>query len=87
MNWKGVGGNSRRLIEVLPQNLPGGTEENHEKPQSWYPVSQLTFELSTSQIEYWNIITIPTFSTAVISFNNINSCFFFVTGNSMFSVR
>jgi hypothetical protein len=65
MDWKGVGGNSRRLIEVLAQNLPGGIEEIHEKPQSGYPISELRSELSTSQIEDWYIIAMPTSSDGV----------------------
>jgi hypothetical protein len=32
-------------------NLPGGTEEIHDKPQSGYPVSRSRFEPITSQIQ------------------------------------
>lgn len=38
MNWKGSG---------LSRNLPGGTQENHERPQSGYPVSWPRFEPRT----------------------------------------
>jgi hypothetical protein len=31
---KDLEGTNRGLIKVLSQHLPGGTEENHEKPQS-----------------------------------------------------
>jgi hypothetical protein len=34
------------LIKTLPQNLPGGTEETHEKSQSWQPVSRPGFKPS-----------------------------------------
>jgi hypothetical protein len=30
--------------EALPQHLPGGTVENHDKPQTGYPVSGPIFE-------------------------------------------
>jgi hypothetical protein len=31
--WKGFGRRHHGIIEALPQNLPGGTEENHKKSQ------------------------------------------------------
>jgi hypothetical protein len=34
MNWKGLYGSNRGLIDVLSQHLPGGTEENHRNPQA-----------------------------------------------------
>jgi hypothetical protein len=33
-NGKDLEGTSHNLIKVLSQYFPGGTEENHEKPQS-----------------------------------------------------
>jgi hypothetical protein len=41
----------RRLIEVLSQNLPGGTEENYERPHSGYPMSLPRLEPSTYRIQ------------------------------------
>jgi hypothetical protein len=38
------------LLQVLSQHLPGGSEENHEKPQSAYSVSGSRFESGTSPI-------------------------------------
>jgi hypothetical protein len=35
---------------VLSRNLPGGTKENHENPQSAHPVSGPRFEPGTSLI-------------------------------------
>jgi hypothetical protein len=40
-------GNENGLINVLPRNLPGGTEENHEKPHSGKLVSQSILEPRT----------------------------------------
>jgi hypothetical protein len=28
------------LLKVLFRHLPGGTEENYDKPQAWYRVSE-----------------------------------------------
>jgi hypothetical protein len=39
-------GDSRRIIEVLSWNLPGGTGRSHGKPQSRYTVSRPRFETS-----------------------------------------
>jgi hypothetical protein len=36
--------------KTLFQDLPGGTEEHHIKPQSGEPVSQLTFAFGSFQI-------------------------------------
>jgi hypothetical protein len=37
-------------FKLLFRYLPGGTEENYEKPQSKYPVSGPRFEPVTSQL-------------------------------------
>jgi hypothetical protein len=40
INWKGFG--RKRTwpnFKVLSQHSPGGTKENHKKPQSGYPVT------------------------------------------------
>jgi hypothetical protein len=42
---------SRDVIEVLSRHLPGGTEENHENPQSKYLIFRPRFKLITSQIQ------------------------------------
>jgi hypothetical protein len=51
MNCKGYG---RKWpwpnFKALLQNLPGGTEENHETPQSGWPACRPRFEPGTSQI-------------------------------------
>jgi hypothetical protein len=40
MNWKGFGRKwSWPNFKVLSQRLPGGTEGNHGKPHSGYPVA------------------------------------------------
>jgi hypothetical protein len=52
MNWKG---SSCGLILILSQYMPGGIEENHEKPQPGFLV--LKSQLDTSQIEARNITT------------------------------
>jgi hypothetical protein len=44
-DFEGIG---HGLIEVLPQQLTRGTEENHEIRRSGFPVSQQSFEPSTS---------------------------------------
>jgi hypothetical protein len=44
-------GNCRGLIEVPFRNCPGGTEENHENPQSEEPVFQTRFERSNSRMQ------------------------------------
>jgi hypothetical protein len=44
-------GNCRDLIEILFRNLPGGTEENNSRPQSWYPVPLAEIRTSTSRIQ------------------------------------
>jgi hypothetical protein len=49
-NWKGRG-RGYGLIEVISRHLLGGAEENDEKPQSGYQVSQPRFETSTSRIQ------------------------------------
>jgi hypothetical protein len=36
---KDLEGSNHSLIEVVPKNLSGETEVNHEKPQSGEPVS------------------------------------------------
>lgn len=41
-------GSGRVLIEILSLTLPGGTEENHEKPRGFL-ISWARFELSTSE--------------------------------------
>jgi hypothetical protein len=41
---KDLKGSSCHLIRVLSWHMSGGAEENHEKPQSGYPVSQLRLE-------------------------------------------
>jgi hypothetical protein len=38
------------VVKVLSQHLPGGTEENHEKPQYEELVSRPRFEHGTSRI-------------------------------------
>jgi hypothetical protein len=43
-------GSSHGLLEVLYQNLPKGTGENHENLQSGLPFSFLRFKMSTSKI-------------------------------------
>jgi hypothetical protein len=51
MNWKGFG--RKQLwsnFKVLSWHSPGGTEKNHEKPQSGEPVSGPRFEPRTSKI-------------------------------------
>lgn len=45
---EGIG--RRGLIEVLPQHLIGGTEENHEKPQSGDAVYRLRSGPGTSRM-------------------------------------
>jgi hypothetical protein len=44
MNWKGFG---RKWLcpnfKVLSRHSPGGTEDNHENPQSKYPVTRAEF--------------------------------------------
>jgi hypothetical protein len=40
-----VKGNGRALLKFLSQKLPGGTHENHGKPQSEQPVSGPIIEL------------------------------------------
>jgi hypothetical protein len=47
---KGFGGIGHGLFEVVTQNFHGGTEGNHEKPQSGKQVSLPRFETSNSQI-------------------------------------
>jgi hypothetical protein len=47
MDWEGSG---HDLFEVLPQNLPEGIKEKHEKPIGML-VSQLLFKLSTSRVQ------------------------------------
>lgn len=42
---------SRDLMGVLPRELSGGNEENHEKHYSVYVVSQSRFEMSTSRAQ------------------------------------
>jgi len=37
-------------FEILPQLMPGRTEENPEKPPPGHPVSEARFELSISRI-------------------------------------
>jgi Uma2 family endonuclease len=41
-------------FEVLSQNLPGWTEENHEDPQLVQSLLQLRFECGTSEIQTRN---------------------------------
>lgn len=50
INLKDLEGIGHGLIEVLPQKLAGGTEENHEIRQSEFPVSQPSFETNTSGV-------------------------------------
>jgi hypothetical protein len=38
-------------FNVILQNLPGATEENHENSESEYSVTRLVFEPGTSQIQ------------------------------------
>jgi hypothetical protein len=38
---KGLDVNCRGVLQDLSQNLPGGSEEEHENPQSKYLVSRL----------------------------------------------
>jgi hypothetical protein len=40
-----LGGSSHCLIEVLLKHLLGGTEESHEKPQSWPKLKPHTFQM------------------------------------------
>jgi hypothetical protein len=40
--------NSHDSIEVLPQHIARGTEENHLKPQSGWLVYQMRFKLQAS---------------------------------------
>jgi hypothetical protein len=44
-------GSGHDLIKVPTQHLPGGVEENYEKPQPGYLVSQPGFEQNTTKIE------------------------------------
>jgi hypothetical protein len=47
---KDLEGNGYDVIKVLSRHLPGATEENRQKPQSWWPLSQPRFEPSTLRI-------------------------------------
>jgi hypothetical protein len=51
INWKDFG-RKRPWFNFMVRSLnsSGGTEENHEKPQSGYPVIGSRFELGTFQI-------------------------------------
>jgi hypothetical protein len=52
MNWKGFGRKwSWPNFKVLSWHLPGGTEENHEKPQSGLLVSRPRFNPGPSEYE------------------------------------
>jgi hypothetical protein len=42
-------------FKVLSRKLHGGTEKNHEKPQSKWSVSRPGFELSTSHMQVRNV--------------------------------
>jgi hypothetical protein len=51
MSWEGFGGKrSWPHFKVLSRHLSGGTEGNHEKPQSGWPVFGPRFETWTSRI-------------------------------------
>jgi hypothetical protein len=52
MNCKGLEGRGHCLLEALFLQLLGWDEENHEKPQSIWSVSQQRFERSTSRIKF-----------------------------------
>jgi hypothetical protein len=39
------------VFKALSWHFPGGTEKNHNKTQSGYPVSRTRFELRTSKYE------------------------------------
>jgi hypothetical protein len=65
------GHHSRAVI--LSSHLPWGTEENHKKPQSWYPVYRPRFEVRTSEIQVYSITSRPTCSVSekLFTINNI----------------
>jgi hypothetical protein len=45
MNWKGFGRKQLHPnFKILSRYLPGGSDESHEKLQTGYLVSSLTFE-------------------------------------------
>lgn len=61
MSWKECGRKqSWSNLRMLPQDLPGGTEENHKELQSRQSLSQLTSESSTSKMQIRSITTSPT---------------------------
>jgi hypothetical protein len=56
MNWKELERNrSWTNIEVLFQYSPGGTEKNHENPQSGWPVSEPGLEPETCHVRSTNV--------------------------------
>jgi hypothetical protein len=48
--WKDLEKSGRNLVKVLSRHVPGGTEENNEKPHWGYPVWRPRFEPSTSRV-------------------------------------
>jgi hypothetical protein len=62
MNWKGF-----RRTQTWPSRgtnpvFAWGAEENHEKPQSGQPVSQMRFEPKTSTIQVYSVTARSSFS-------------------------
>jgi hypothetical protein len=56
MNWKGLEGSCRNLLEIHFRNFSGGAEEFHKKPPSVRIACVTTgIESSTSQIQVSNV--------------------------------
>jgi hypothetical protein len=63
MNWKDLEGNGSSLIDLLPKNFSGLSQENQKNPQSEHQARQLRFELSSYQIQVLRVnVTPPTFN-------------------------
>jgi hypothetical protein len=60
MNWKET---IMSKFKVISQHSPGGTEQNHEKPQnSWFPGQDLNpgppeYKVGVSTIRPWRSVT------------------------------
>jgi hypothetical protein len=60
------------LIEILPQNLPRGTEKTYKIPQPEEEMFRPKFEPRTSRIQIWSVTAMPvnSLSTQLSSFSD-----------------
>jgi hypothetical protein len=73
---KDLEGSSHHIVDVLAQNLFGGTEEYDETPQSALQVTHAIFEPCASRVGAYNLVFRPTCPVSVVGIHVRNFVFY-----------